>query len=257
MNWTTPGLGLRIGGHRGAASKAPENTFAGFDRAAAANVDYLELDVQLACDGIPVVFHDEDLDRTSNGSGPLAGRSSADLLRLDAGAWFHPRFRDEPIPTLDGTLARLAQRPGLGATIEAKGPGSGAAIARALATARTRADISICSFSAIELRSAAAIDPAIPRMLIVDRDDRGSDPMEAARDASATAVNVPFAWLTVEEVRRLHEAGFFIAGGTADDATGIAACLELGIDAIDTNWPTLTVPARAVLRGDVIGSRRT
>jgi glycerophosphoryl diester phosphodiesterase len=97
MNWTTPGVGLRIGGHRGAAGEAPENTFAGFDRAAVANVDYLELDVQLALDGIPVVYHDEDLDRTSDGSGSLAVRSSADLLRLDAGAWFHPRFRGKPI----------------------------------------------------------------------------------------------------------------------------------------------------------------
>ncbi|HLO36180.1 MAG TPA: glycerophosphodiester phosphodiesterase family protein [Candidatus Deferrimicrobium sp.] len=244
MNWAKPGSGLRIGGHRGAAGEAPENTVAGFELAARAGVDYVELDVQLAADGCAMVFHDNDLDRTTDGRGPLAGRSSGDLLRLDAGSWFDPRFRDERIPTLDGFLAWLDRRPGLGATIEAKGPGSGAAIAGALATARARGDCSICSFSEAELRSAAAIDPTIPRMLIVDRDDPDTDLIRAAQAAAATAVNVPIAWLTVADVRRLHDAGLLVAGGTVDDATGIGRCLELAVDAVDSNQPSTTVAAR-------------
>jgi glycerophosphoryl diester phosphodiesterase len=257
MDWTTPGLGLRIGGHRGAAGEAPENTFAGFARAVAAGVDYLELDVQLTVDGAALVFHDEDLDRTTDGSGPFATHTKAAILDVDAGAWFDPAFAGERIPTLDAFLAWLAGQSGPGATIEAKSPGTGETIARALLASPARGGCSICSFSADELRAAASVDPSIPRILIVDRDDRVTGPIDAAGRGSATAVNVPFDWLTVEEVRRLHGAGLFVAGGTVDDATWIASCLELGIDAVDTNRPTVTVPARNALRDRITGSRRT
>jgi glycerophosphoryl diester phosphodiesterase len=243
VNWTTPGLGLRIGGHRGAAAEAPENTLAGFERAAATGVDYVELDVMLTSDGVPVVFHDDELDRTTDGSGLLADHSSGDLRGLDAGGWFDARFSHEPIPTLDEFLAWLASRPGLGATLEAKGPGSGAAIGHAVAMAASRDHCSICSFSAPELRAAAEVEPTIPRLLILDRDRPDDDPIVSARHASATAVNVPFDWLSPADVARLHDAGLVVAGGTVDDEIGIARCLDLGIDVVDTNRPTITVPS--------------
>jgi glycerophosphoryl diester phosphodiesterase len=255
MDWTTPGLGLRIGGHRGAAGEAPENTFAAFTLGAAADADYLELDIQLAADGVALVFHDDDLNRTTNGAGRFATHGSAELLGLDAGSWFDPRFRAERIPTLEGFLAWLVKRPGLGATIEAKGPGSGAAIARAIAANPDWGDGSICSFSAVELRAAAVVEPTIPRMLIVDREEVGADPIELARAAEAGVVNVPIDWLTTESVARLHAAGLLVAGGTVDDVAGVRACLEVGIDLIDTNLPSVTVAARnALLRRGPAGS---
>ncbi len=244
MDWTTPGVGLRIGGHRGAAGEAPENTFAGFDLAAAAGVDYLELDVRLAADGVALVFHDDELDRTTDGAGPFADRSSGELLRLDAGTWFGREFRGERIPTLDGFLAWLVERPGLGATIEAKGPRSGGAIARAIAGIPGWSGASICSFSAEELLEAAAVAPAIPRMRIFDRDEPETDPYELAAAAGARAVNVPIDWLTAGSVARLHAAGLLVAAGTVDDAAGIRACLELGIDLVDTNLPSVVLAVR-------------
>ncbi|MEA2546945.1 MAG: glycerophosphoryl diester phosphodiesterase [Chloroflexota bacterium] len=254
MDWTTPGLGLRIGGHRGAAHEAPENTFAGFALAAGAGVDYLELDVQLAADGVALVFHDDELDRTTDGAGPFTAHSSAELLRLDAGAWFGRAFGGERIPTLDGFLAWLVARPGLGATIEAKGTGTGAPIARAIAANANRRDCSICSFSADELRAAAAVDPLILRMLIVDRDDPDADLVAIAIAARAGAVNVPIDWLTREIVDELHAAGLLVAGGTVDDEARIATCLGLGIDLVDTNRPSVAVPARdAAIRRESAG----
>lgn len=260
MDWTTPGLGLRIGGHRGAAGEAPENTFAGFALAAAAGVDYVELDVRLAADGVAIVFHDDELDRTTDGSGPPEARSSTELLAIDAGGWFGPQFRGERIPTLDAVLAWLDERPGLGATIEAKGAGTGAVIAeaiRALGAGSTRDACSICSFSSDELRAAAAVEPSISRMLILDRDECGADVVAVGRAALATVVNVPVDWLDRPEVRRLHSAGLLVAGGTVDDPAGIAACLDLGIDLVDTNRPTITVAARNHLLEQISGSSGT
>jgi glycerophosphoryl diester phosphodiesterase len=247
MDWTTPGLGLRIGGHRGAAGEAPENTYPGFGLAAAAGVDYLELDVQLAADGVALVLHDHNLDRTTDGSGPFAAGSSVELVGLDAGGWFGEEFRGQRIPTLEAFLGWLSERPSLGATIEAKGPGSGAVIARAIGRSRGRAACSICSFSADELQAAAAVEPSIPRMLIVDRDEPAADPLELAAAAGASAVNVPVEWLTAKSVSRLQSGGLLVAGGTVDDAAGIEACLRLGIDLVDTNRPSVAVAARNAL----------
>jgi glycerophosphoryl diester phosphodiesterase len=249
VDWTTPGLGLRIGGHRGAAGEAPENTYAGFVAAADAGVEYLELDVQLSSDGTAMVFHDEDLDRTTDGTGPFGAHSSRELLKLDAGAWFGPDYRDERVPTLDGFLAWLAERPGLGATIEAKGPSTGGPIVRAIALSGMRRACSICSFSPDELRAAAAEDPSIPRMLIVDRDEPDADLLALAAAAGVGAINVPLDWVTGTAVARLHAAGLLVAGGTVDDAAGIRTCLDLGVDLVDTNRPAVTVPARNALFG--------
>lgn len=249
MDWSTPGLGLRIGGHRGAAAEAPENTFAGFERAEAAGVDYIETDVQLSADGHPLVFHDDALDRTTDGTGAFASATADHLLALDAGAWFDRRFRGERIPTLDGFLAWLARRPGLGATIEAKGPGSGMPIARAIGASPVRAHLSICSFSADELRMAASVDESIRRILIADRDRPEANVALLAAAAGAAVVNVPLAWLDRRAVHGLHAAGLLVAAGTIDDETGISACLDLGVDFVDSNHPSLTVAARRALAG--------
>lgn len=106
-------------GHRGAAAWAPENTLASIRTAAALGVRWVEFDVRLSRDGCPVLVHDDDLARTTDGSGPVAGRDLDDLLTLDAGGWFAPAFRGEPIPTLEAAIATLADL-GLGLNVEIK-----------------------------------------------------------------------------------------------------------------------------------------
>jgi glycerophosphoryl diester phosphodiesterase len=96
--------------HRGFSARYPENTLVAFAAAADAGADMIELDVTLSADRVPVVIHDETLDRTTDGSGPVASRPLADLARLDAGAWFAPEFAGERIPTLDTVLARFGGR---------------------------------------------------------------------------------------------------------------------------------------------------
>src|SRR5882672_6085900 len=86
--------------HRGASSYAPENTFAAFDVAIAMGARHIELDVHFSSDGHLVVIHDDAVNRTTDGAGPVTGHSLAALTALDAGAWFDPRFKGERIPTL-------------------------------------------------------------------------------------------------------------------------------------------------------------
>jgi glycerophosphoryl diester phosphodiesterase len=215
---------------------------ASFRTAAAAGADYIELDVQLSLDGEAMVFHDDALERTSDGRGPLARRSARELGRLDAGSWFGRPFAEEAIPRAADVLAWLETLAITGATFEAKGSGTGARLARMISSSSIASRLSICSFDAIELREAAAIEPGIARILIVDRDEPGADFLTAARDAQATGVNVPWGWLEAWTVARLHEAGLLVAGGTID-LGALPRCLALGIDLVDSNDPGPIVTA--------------
>ncbi|HET9465640.1 MAG TPA: glycerophosphodiester phosphodiesterase family protein, partial [Gemmatimonadales bacterium] len=74
--------------HRGASGHAPENTLPAFDLAVRQGADAIELDVRLTADGVPVVFHDATIDRTTGHRGPLSAISLAELQEVDAGARF-------------------------------------------------------------------------------------------------------------------------------------------------------------------------
>lgn len=106
--------------HRGASAYAPENTIAAFDEAVALGAQFIEFDVRLTKDGVPVVIHDATLERTTNGQGNVADHCRFDLLRYDAGTWVHPRFAGLRIPTLEETL--LAVGPLATPVIELKAP---------------------------------------------------------------------------------------------------------------------------------------
>jgi len=93
-----------IAGHRGAASLAPENTLAGFKKALQSGVKWIELDTQLSADNTPIIFHDESVDRCTNGSSRVADLSLEQLQALDAGSWFSKEFSGEKILTLEQTL---------------------------------------------------------------------------------------------------------------------------------------------------------
>jgi glycerophosphoryl diester phosphodiesterase len=102
-------------GHRGAAGEAPENTLPSFERALELGAGILESDVHLTRDGVPVLLHDDEVGRISDGCGRVAELSLAELQRLDAGYHFTPdggrthpfRGRGVRVPTLEEALAAL------------------------------------------------------------------------------------------------------------------------------------------------------
>ncbi len=76
-----------IAAHRGFAARAPENTMAAFRQAAEFGCLWIETDVQLSADGVPVLIHDETVNRTTNGSGKVTDLTLRELRALDAGLW--------------------------------------------------------------------------------------------------------------------------------------------------------------------------
>jgi len=96
--------------HRGASTAAPENTIAAFERAITDGADAIELEVHLSRDDHPVIIHDDTLERTTNGSGPVRGHTMRELKRLDAGAWRGPAFAGQRLQTLQEVLERFRGR---------------------------------------------------------------------------------------------------------------------------------------------------
>lgn len=96
--------------HRGASALAPENTLASFVKAVALGADMIEFDVQLSKDGVPIVFHDEGLERTADSWGDVASLNLEALKKLDAGKWFSPAFKGETVPTLEEVFSYLNQK---------------------------------------------------------------------------------------------------------------------------------------------------
>lgn len=109
----------KVIGHRGAAAYAPENTLEGIHTAADMGVEWVELDVKLTRDNVPVIFHDETLDRTTNGSGNMKDTDYEDLKQLEAGSWYADSFTGIKIPTLEEAVDILLER-GLGLNLEIK-----------------------------------------------------------------------------------------------------------------------------------------
>lgn len=102
---------LEIIAHRGFSAIAPENTKAAFTEAIRHGADSIEFDVQLCSDGIPVVFHDLNLDRTTTVRGKLRNKNLEYLKQLDAGIWWGEKFAGEKILTLIEALKILKEVP--------------------------------------------------------------------------------------------------------------------------------------------------
>ncbi|WP_096201551.1 glycerophosphodiester phosphodiesterase [Bacillus sp. FJAT-45350] len=97
--------------HRGWSGKAPENTLAAFELAINEDkIDSIETDVHMSKDGVPVLIHDFTLERTTNGTGLVNGKTLSELKELDAGSWYSEEYEGEKIPTLEELLIRAKGR---------------------------------------------------------------------------------------------------------------------------------------------------
>jgi glycerophosphoryl diester phosphodiesterase len=106
--------------HRGAMAEAPENTKSSFDKALSYPIDGIELDVQITRDCIPVIFHDNTINKKTDGTGRISDYTYSELCDFDWGAWFSADYRGEKILTLQQVLTNYSHRTRL--LIEIKSP---------------------------------------------------------------------------------------------------------------------------------------
>ena len=166
---------VQIIGHRGARALAPENTLRAVARGLAC-AGWVEVDVRLSREGVPVVIHDATVDRTTGEEGPVREMPLVDLRRLDAG-------QGERIPLLQEVMERVGHRGGL--VVEAKEEEAVPAIAALLGAYGTK-DVLFVSFHAAALPAARALLPGLATGLIVSRPE--GDLVEMASRAGAGTV---------------------------------------------------------------------
>jgi glycerophosphoryl diester phosphodiesterase len=233
--------------HRGASADAPENTLAAFALAVEQQARLAECDVYLSRDGVPMVFHDSDLDRTTNGTGPLVNHSLIELKKLDAGSWKAARYRGERIPTLVEFL--IAMKGKLRPVIEIKGEDRGieSAVIAALRDADIPSeDVMIFSFHRKVIAEIARQDPALPTTWLVTPPKPGEDPglfFHSALSARVSAIGVGHENLTPALLRRAHESGLAVYVWTVNDRARVVELAHLGVDAIITDRPAIALDA--------------
>ena len=231
----------RVIGHRGAAAHAPENTLASFRKAARLGATMVEFDVKLTRNRVPVVIHDDTLDRTTDGSGPVANADFAALRMLDAGRKFAPEFKGERIPTLDEVLT-LALELGLAVNIEIKPcPGRDAETAEvALAAARRlwpqdRPAPLVSSFEIESLLKAREVAPDWPRGYLIW--DRPAVWAANADAVDAATINISQEKETPATIAEYQATGRPVLAYTVNEAERAKALFHLGVAGVFTDAP--------------------
>jgi len=236
-----PAIEPPVIGHRGVAGYAPENTLASIQAAAAMGVRWVEFDAKLTWDGQIVLFHDENLERTTNGAGRVADTPLERLQTLDAGAWFSEPFRGERVPTLSEALAVLGAL-GLGANVEIKpDPGreaeTGEAVGRTLAREwpRNLAPPIISSFEIDALSAASARLPDAPRALLVV--DVPADWRQRIATLGCTALHCAANGLTRDLAGEIRAADFGLRCYTINDENTARRLFDWGVEAVFSDYP--------------------
>jgi hypothetical protein len=186
-------------GERGAPLEAPENTLAGLRRAVELGADGVSYDVRATSEEELVLLADEDLDRTTDGEGPIERRGLRELFGLDAGAWVAKRFAGEPVPTLEEALA-IESAPGREAPahhILLKRPRLSPAAIRVLSSVVVRRFVRVgCVDKESALELTAAGHPALLHLHEPD-----PEALAFALDHRITGVSIPGSWSDVDPER--------------------------------------------------------
>lgn len=238
--WLYPSASGRplVMGHRGAAGHAPENTLAAFERGLSLGADVLECDVHLTRDGRLAVIHDDTVDRTTNGHGPVASHSLAELQSLDAGAWRGPEFTGQRVPALEEVLD-LARGRGRVAVEIKRGqnsrPGIEDAVVRTVERSGMVEDVLVISFDHPAVSRVRQLCPRVAGGILYST--RPADPIAVARAFDAQVLLPRWTLVSPEDVEEAHRAGLLVLPWTVNEPEQMAQLLALGVDGLGTDYP--------------------
>ena len=248
-----PGSPLRVIGHRGAAAFAPENTLPSFEHAVRVGADAVELDLHRSADGRLMVIHDPDLERLTEGTGPVEERTLDELRAFDAGYRFTTdRGKTFPfrgtgvgIPTLEEVLEVLGDLP---VVAEIKSAAAGHELGAWLQRSRNRADrerILVGGFEREEVEPASrharwhcAYQDELRTYVLLGKVGLG----RRFAPAGCAAAMLPerqgaLRIVTPRFVRRAHADGMGVFVWTVNDPDDMRRLLDWGVDGLVTDAP--------------------
>lgn len=232
---------MMIIAHRGASGTAPENTLAAFRRAIEDGAHGIELDVRSSRDGKIIVFHDETLDRTTDGTGLVHRHTLAQLKRLDAGSFFGRQFATEKIPHL-AEVIQLTKSTNTRLFIELKQGRhlTHRFLARLIQVIRQHLALARCvvmSFHHDSLKAVKLLEPRLDTVLLVDRIKTVEGLIRTARTQSALGVGLDIHLATGDVVGGLRQSGLMVIVWTVNSIREMRSLIKTGVDGITTDYP--------------------
>ena len=240
--------------HRGLSSDAPENTFDAFDLAIEHGFPNMELDAQLTSDGEPVVIHDDDLDRTTTGKGPVAGASLAYVKSLEAGLWFEgpedtvgkrgpAAYGDSFVPTLEEVLERYAGRTHLHLELKSHEPELASKVAELLArhgwtapeSSFADVGVTISSFDFAQLERSIAVQPHLGHAWLLP--EITDDAIDGARTAGVSGLSPSATTVTPERVQLAVSSGLVVRTWGVRTLNDIDRAFDAGASGTTVDWP--------------------
>ncbi len=230
---------VEIIAHRGYSARAPENTLASLEAAVSVGTDAVEFDIQTGADGIPVLFHDAMLSRTSNGVGPVRRRTLSQMQAFDAGAWFGAEFAGERIPSLAQAFDHLGDRVKR-IYAEVKGFRELEDVDRMVSIASDAGALDRTVFIGMNwtlLDRMRTTQPGLAIGYIVHEAGQIDEAVERATGDAAAMIDFDAEIVMAQPsaVERAQAAGIDVAVWTVDDPADAARLHELGIRRITTN----------------------
>jgi glycerophosphoryl diester phosphodiesterase len=237
--------------HRGASAYEPENTERAFDRAIEMGATMLELDVHLTCDGHLVVIHDEDLSRTTDGTGRVTELSLEQVKHLDAGL-------GERVPTLNEVIELARDRAEL--YIELKGQRTPEPVVKVLQEMRFTAQVVVGSFYPRLPRRVKFLDPTIRTSVLIGAQYREVDYIEWASAIEADYVHpcweraspTPHKLLTPAMIAVIRQRGLGIILWHEERQSELCELVKLDVDGICTNTPDVLATILMRWEGDTV-----
>jgi glycerophosphoryl diester phosphodiesterase len=236
-------IGMRlplVTSHAACKGHAPENTLAGIEAALRLGADAIEIDVHCTSDGVPVLIHDETVDRTTDGTGNIHDMTFDVARMLDAGAHqFSPKFAGAQIPTLaeviDLTKGKVLLQ------IEIKQPGIEQHVADVVRVADAIADCESHSFWPQIVKGMRAAEPRMAAALLTDgrRIVDWQDFFGFALSLGAQGVSVYYASAQPDIVRMGQLRALTFMTWTVDDEKDMRDMCDAGVDSICSNFPDL------------------
>jgi glycerophosphoryl diester phosphodiesterase len=235
-----PGEPAFIAAHRGDRSNYPENTLPGLRAVLDGDFNFVEMDIHLTADNVPVIIHDATVDRTTDGTGQVSMMTVAQLKRLDAGAWYSPKFAGTRIPTLDEFL-QIFSTSKKEAMIELKGVWSESQVTIVTDLIDSYGAHDRVVFEAFGYRTLNSLQiaaPTYPRVII--KNTLPANPVRLAKRFGVIAVLTSFDSLAKrpQAVQELHGSGLGIVLYTLNSEQSWANALALGVDGVITDRPS-------------------
>ena len=231
---------VQLVAHRGDPVRAPENTMASWESAAARGAGTIEVDLRRTADGEWIVIHDSTLRRTAGTKGRVSRKRWRLLSRLDVGSWFSARFEKERIPSLKEALA-FCKRKKLSLFLDLKVARHEKEILRVVRTSGWSDHVLIGAGTAPSLRRWRALDGKIPLYWVTGfRGKATSRRLRRACRLKVTGLAMYKKRLTKQTVERIHDAGLKIYVWTAVTASELRKFSCYGVDGIMSEvWPPL------------------